>query len=129
MKIQIIAGVYGHNEGGRVRAVRAGDKPIEVRDDIGERLVRHGVAAQVVEDIPKDAEIEPAEDEEEETAFPDYGDDMTRAELEEVARSVGITDEELKDAKKKADVIALLDEARDDYEESAPDLDAAEAIQ
>lgn len=128
MKIQILAGVYGHNVNGRVHPVRAGDPPIEVEDAIGARLVRHGAAAEIVEDIPDGATIEPAADEME-VPFPEYSEDMTRAELEEVALQVGITADELKAAKKKADVIALLDEAREEYEEDdAPDIDAAAAI-
>lgn len=130
MKIMILAGVYGHNENGHVRAVRAGDPPIEVEDAIGERLVRHGVAAAVVDEIPDGATIENVDSKEEAEEFPDYDEDMTRAQLEKIALQVGITEEELKTAKKKADVIALLDEAREEYtDEAAPDLDAAEAIQ
>ena len=53
MRIQILAGTYGHNVNGRVRAVHAGDPPIDVPDTIGARLVKAGVAAELVDEVPE----------------------------------------------------------------------------
>lgn len=153
MLIMITAGVYGHNDNGRVRAVRAGDPPIEVADSIGERLVRAGVAAQLLDEVPEgvpvaesydertgeityidDSQEAAADDEDDDidnADFPDYGSDMTRDELEAIGVEVGLDPDELKKAKNKAAVIAMLDEARAEFDEEgdAPDLDPAAAIQ
>lgn len=127
MKIKITAGTFGHRIGERVVAVKAGDPPIEVTDAIGRRLLSCGVAVAVepeanepTKNVDEGAETAKAEE------FPEYDESMTRAELESIARSVGIEDDELKAAAKKADVIELLDEAREDFEaEDAPTFDPA----
>lgn len=127
MKIKITAGTFGHRIGERVVAVKAGDPPIEVTDAIGRRLLSCGVAVAVepeangpTKNVDEGGETAKADE------FPEYDESMTRAELESIARSVGIEDEELKAAAKKADVIALLDEAREDFEsDDAPTFDPA----
>lgn len=135
MKIQILAGVYGHNENGHVRPVRPGDPPIKVDDKIGARLVKAGVAAELVDEVPKEATI--VDENDNELApdivaddFPEYDEYMTRQELEEIALEVGIDAAELKEAKNKKAIIKLLDDARAEFEEDddAPDIDPAEAI-
>lgn len=151
MRIQILAGTYGHNVNGRVRAVRAGDPPIDVPDTIGARLVKAGVAAELVDEVPEGAAVsggydvstgeiidaddevedEALEDDAEPVEFPAYNADMTRAELEAIGAEVGLDPGELKQAKNKAAVIAMLDEAKADFEaeDEAPDFDPAAAIQ
>lgn len=135
MKIQILAGVYGHNENGHVRPVRPGDPPIKVDGKIGARLVKAGVAAEIVEEIPKEATIVDADgneldSESAEFKFPEYNENMTRQQLEEICDEMGLDMEEVKKAKNKVAVIELLDEAKAEYEAEgdAPDLDPAEAI-
>ena len=150
MRIQILAGTYGHNVNGRVRAVRAGDPPIDVPDTIGARLVKAGVAAELVDEVPEgaavsggydvttgevidadvEAEDEAQEDDAEPVEFPAYNADMTRAELEAIGAEVGLDPSELKQAKNKAAVIAMLDEAKAEFEaeDEAPDIDPAAAI-
>lgn len=132
MRIQILAGVYGHNENGRVRPVRAGDPPIEVSDAIGARLVKAGVAAEIVEEIPKEATIVDIDGNEigEAFEFPEYNKDMTRQQLEEICEDMDLDMDEVRGAKNKAAVIELLDEAKELFEAEgdAPDLDPAEAI-
>lgn len=155
MRIQILAGTYGHNVNGRVRAVRAGDPPIDVPDTIGARLVKAGVAAELVDEVPEgaavsggydvttgevidaedeaqedDAEDEVQEDDAEPVEFPAYNAEMTRAELEAIGAEVGLDPSELKQAKNKAAVIAMLDEAKAEFEaeDEAPDIDPAAAI-
>ena len=150
MRIQILAGTYGHNVNGRVRAVRAGDPPIDVPDTIGARLVKVGVAAELVDEVPEgaavsggydvttgevidadvEAEDEAQEDDAEPMEFPAYNAEMTRAELEAIGAEVGLDPSELKQAKNKAAVIAMLDEAKAEFEaeDEAPDIDPAAAI-
>lgn len=150
MRIQILAGTYGHNVNGRVRAVRAGDPPIDVPDTIGARLVKVGVAAELVDEVPEgaavsggydvttgevidadvEAEDEAQEDDAEQVEFPAYNAEMTRAELEAIGAEVGLDPSELKQAKNKAAVIAMLDEAKAEFEaeDEAPDIDPAAAI-
>lgn len=147
MRIQILAGTYGHNVNGRVRAVRAGDPPIDVPDTIGARLVKAGVAAELVDEVPKGAEVsggydvttgevideaedEAPEDDAEPVEFPAYNADMTRPQLEAIGEEVGLDSGELKEAKNKAAIIAMLDEAKAEFDEEgdAPDIDPAAAI-
>lgn len=132
MKIEMLAGVYGHNENGRVRPVRPGDSPVEVDDAIGARLVNAGVAAEIVEEIPQEATIVDADDNElvDGAEFPEYDEYMTRQALEEIALEVGIDAGELKAAKNKTAIIEMLDEAKAQFDEEAdaPEIDPAEAI-
>ena len=123
MKIKIIAGVFGHREGKRVIPVRAGDPAIDVDDEIAQRLLSLGVAERVDAEEPKaEAETQGETDGDEGEgveAFPEYNDGMTRAELNEIAEQVGIDEDAIKEAKTKAELIELLDEAREDYEAGA----------
>ena len=144
MFIQILAGVYGHNVNGRVTPVRAGDPPIEVPDAIGARLVKAGVAAELVDEVPEGAVVsggydastgkftdEDGNEEDPEAVFPAYNADMTRPQLEAIGVEVGLDAGELKEAKNKAAIIAMLDEAKAEFEaeDEAPELDPAAAIQ
>ena len=124
MKIKIIAGVFGHRNGKRVEAVRAGDPPIEVEDELAQRLIRQGVAEAVEVKATEQAQ---AEDEDEGEAFPEYSDKMSRAKLEAIAKEVGINEDAIKEAENKAALIELLDDAKADFEAEgeAPTFDPA----
>lgn len=143
MFIRIKAGVFGYQaKPGKVVPIKAGEI-VDVDDKIGARLIAKGVAVQVelVDEIPEGAEIEgddeeqpddnlgEAPEEEPGEAFPEYNAEMTRAELDAIAREMGATPEELAGAKNKAAVIALLDGLKVEFYEGAPELDAAAAIQ
>lgn len=128
MKIRILAGVYGHRENGRVKAVKAGDPPIEVDDANAMRLIKAGVAEAVEEPKPKAAaQPEPEAEAEAETdeaeAFPEYSEKMTRAQLEAIAEQVGIEPEDIKACETKADLIDMLDDWKAETE--APSFDPA----
>ena len=101
MLIKIIAGTFGHRVGSRVVAVKAGDNPTEV-----------------------------AEEGHEGVEFPAFDESMTRKELEGVALGVGISREAIKDAKKKAELVALIQEAYEEYQLAGdmPTFDPAEAM-
>lgn len=129
MKIKIIAGVFGHREGKRVIPVRAGDPAIDVENEIAQRLLGLGVAERVEAEEPEAETKTQGETDGDEgvEAFPEYNSEMTRAELNEIAEQVGIDEDAIKEAKTKADLIALLDEAKEDYEAGAdaPTFDPA----
>lgn len=129
MKIKILAGVFGHRENGRVKAVKAGDPPINVDEAIAERLIKAGVAELVDETqkIADQTDVETESETETVDEFPEYDAKMTRAQLNRIAEQVGIDPDEIKDAETKADIIALLDEAKADYEAGAeaPSFDPA----
>lgn len=136
MHVIITAGVFGHNANGRIIPIQTGEV-VEVDDALGRRLVKQGVAEEVELEIPnKNVDAEPdaeldAEPEEEtaEAAIPEYSKDMTRLELEEIGAEMGLHPEDLKNAPNKAALIALLDEAKAEFElDELPDLNAAEAI-
>lgn len=136
MHVIITAGVFGHNANGRIIPIQTGEV-VEVDDAVGRRLVKQGVAEEVELEIPtKNADVEPdsepdAEPYEEtvEAAIPEYSKDMTRLELEEIGAEMGLHPEDLKNAPNKAALIALLDEAKAEFElDELPDLNAAEAI-
>lgn len=139
MFIQITAGTFGHNVNGRVVAVRAGADPIEVADAIGQRLVDRGVAVELEkpEGVPITDPGTPGNppggnnDAPENGEFPEYNAEMTRAELEAIGVKVGLDAQELKEAKNKAAVIALIDEIKADSaaDNDAPEFDPAAAIQ
>lgn len=142
MFIKIVAGVFGSRDSnGHVIPVCEGEF-CEVDDKVGARLVENKVAVEVVavDEIPpgvivqddEEPEAEaPGADEEPEATFPEFNDDMTRAELDAIALQMGATSEEVSGAKNKAAVIALLEELKADFEADgqAPELDAAAAIQ
>lgn len=129
MKIKILAGIFGHRENGRVKAVKAGDPPINVDEAIAERLIKAGVAELVDEPqkIADQTDVETESETETVDEFPEYDAKMTRAQLNRIAEQVGIDPDEIKDAETKADIIALLDEAKADYEAGAeaPSFDPA----
>lgn len=141
MFIKIVAGVFGHRAGKRVVPVRAGEI-VEVDDAIGDRLISKGVAVYVEPAMDDDYDgeepttaealngaLEP--DDDEVADFPEYSAEMTRAELDAIALQVGIDAEEISKANNKAAVIALLNEAKAEFEADgeAPAFDAAAAIQ
>lgn len=131
MLIKIIAGTFGHRVGSRVVAVKAGDNPIEVAEEIGVRLVAKGVAVAVGKSQPVTEEREAeAEEGHEGVEFPAFDESMTRKELEGVALGVGISREAIKDAKKKAELVALIQEAYEEYQLAGdmPTFDPAEAM-
>lgn len=135
MFVLITAGVFGHNANGRIIPIQTGEV-VEVDDAVGRRLIAQNVAAEAEIELPTsgnpntpvDPEEEPVEDVEE-AAIPEYSKDMTRLELEEIGLEMGLHPEDLKNAPNKAALIALLDEAKAEFElDELPDLNAAEAI-
>jgi hypothetical protein len=133
MLIQILAGTFGHQTpAGRVVPIRAGEV-VQVDENIGARLVAKGVAVEVemAGSVPPELQKELGDDAPENDdapAIPEYNDQMSRAQLEEIGIEMGLEPAELQEAKNKAAVIALLDELKAELEEEAPGFDPAAAI-
>lgn len=123
--IRIVKGTFGYFDGRRVVPVTAADGPQSYDPELEARLVSEGVAEYVAHeadhrvtvtphvDIHIDVEADP-EPEADEPAL----EDMTRAELAELAESYGIRPGKMTKAK--------LIEAIEEAEGAAPDLAAAE---
>lgn len=126
MLIRITAGAFGHqNEKGRVQLIRTGEV-VQVDDNIGARLIAEKKAEQVeLIDPPEELKKELQGNE---YTSPEYSVNMTRDKLEEIAQKFyNIDAEDLAAAKSKAEIVAMIDEAKNDVE-GAPDLNAADAI-
>lgn len=122
--IRIVKGTFGYFDGRRVVPVTAADGPQSYDPELEARLVSEGVAEYVGEadytvtvtphvEVSVEVEADP-EPEADEPAL----EDMTRAELAELAESYGIRPGKLT----KARLIEAIEEA----EGAAPDLAAAE---
>lgn len=129
--IKIINGVYGKKEGNRVIPVTANDGPFELTPEQEARLVKRGVAVYV--DKPKDTPTLSQQvntDGNTEDRLPDYNEDMTREQLNQIAEIYGIA--EPQKVRNKTELIALLDAAKagelNDDEELPPSFDAADAV-
>lgn len=124
MLIEITAGTFGHQTPtGRVVLINTGEV-VEVEESVGKRLISRGYAAEahLVEESPALSETP-----ENETAK--YNINMSREELMEIGEKFyGIDPEDLEHARNKKELLALLDEAKAEYDEAVPSLNAADAI-
>ena len=124
MLIEITAGTFGHQTPtGRVVLINTGEV-VEVEESAGKRLISRGYAAEahLVEESPALSETP-----ENETAK--YNINMSREELMEIGEKFyGIDPEDLEHARNKKELLALLDEAKAEYDEAVPSLNAADAI-
>lgn len=140
--IKIIKGTYGYRKGNRIIPKTPADDPFTATPEQEARLVRLGVAVYV--DAPAKAPAAPSTPKAPEKAetgskdvdeLPAYNIDMKLDELKEIAKAYGV---DASNARKKADVIAMIEaakaedqdetpEAYDDGEEP-PSLDAADPV-
>lgn len=122
--IKIIKGTYGQRVGSRIIPKTEADGPFEVTPEQEERLIRLGVAVRVeapvtVQEPPKDPDNNTGGENVDE--LPEYNADMKLAELKEIAEAYGV---DASDARKKADVIAMIEAAKaEDPEGENPDGD------
>lgn len=138
-KIRITAGVFGWNHG-IYELVKAGAPPIEVDEELAQRLVeKEGVAAYVtppvdtqpVMEYDTQPDVEPAAAEPEGKA---YHIGMTAKELREIAAGYGLT---FKQGISKAEIVERLDALfvnldlaeTEPAEDDVPTFDAVEAVQ
>jgi len=143
--IKIIKGTYGYRKGNRIIPKTPADDPFTATPEQEARLVRLGVAVYV--DAPAKAPATPAtpaapkapenaktgsKDVDE---LPAYNLDMKLDELKEIAKAYGV---DASDARKKADVIAMIEAAKakdpegetpegDDQGDEDPDDETPEA--
>lgn len=124
--IQIIAGTFGYYNGRKVVPITNADGPQKFDPELEARLVKQGVAKYVDEQPVAPAPAAKPEQEPEAapetddapTAPPEYDEDMKLDELKEVAAAYGVDASAMR---KKADVIAAIEEAKASADEAADD--------
>ena len=126
MLIQIVAGTFGHQTPtGRVVVIGTGEV-VEVAQGVGQRLIERGCAVEA--QLIKPASPKPNESNPENEAVK-YNIGMSREQLVKIGGEFyGLDPEDMAAAKNKAELIAMLDEAKAEFEEAIPDLNAADAI-
>ena len=141
--IEIIAGTFGYYNGRKVIPITKEDGPQKFDPELEARLVKEGTAKYVDE---QPAAPTPAEKPEqkpdgapetgEAPTSPEYDEDMKLDELKEVAAAYGVDASAMR---KKADVIAAIEEAKAAADEAAgddktgdneepPQIDAADPV-
>lgn len=123
--IQIIKGTFGYYNGRKVIPITEADGPQKFDDELEARLVKKRVAKYVDEQpvapVPAEkSEQDPdgAPETGETPAAPEYDEDMKLDELKEVAAAYGVDASAMR---KKADVIAAIEEAKEAAGEAADD--------
>lgn len=123
--IEIIAGTFGYYNGRKVIPITKEDGPQQLDPELEARLVKQGVAKYVDEQpvAPTPAEKpgrepEAAPETGDAPADPEYDEDMKLDELKEVAAAYGVDASVMR---KKADVIAAIEEAKAAADEAADD--------
>lgn len=123
--IEIIAGTFGYYNGRKVIPITKEDGPQQFDPELEARLVKQGVAMYVGEQPAAPTPAEKPEQEPEaapETGDapvdPEYDEGMKLDELKEVAAAYGVDASAMR---KKADVIAAIEEAKAAADEAADD--------
>lgn len=123
--IEIIAGTFGYYNGRKVIPITKEDGPQQLDPELEARLVKQGVAKYVDEQpvAPTPAEKpgrepEAAPETGDAPADPEYDEDMKLDELKKVAAAYGVDASAMR---KKADVIAAIEEAKAAADEAADD--------
>lgn len=123
--IEIIAGTFGYYNGRKVIPTTKEDGPQKFDPELEARLVKKRVAKYVDEQpvapVPAEkSEQDPdgAPETGETPAAPEYDEDMKLDELKEVAAAYGVDASAMR---KKADVIAAIEEAKEAAGEAADD--------
>ena len=107
--IKIIRGYYGYKNGNSIIPKSTKDAPFSCDAAEEARLVRLGVAEYVGQ--PEAVEVE---------GEALYTDETSLAELKEIAKKLGATDEELKPIRSKAAAKELIDKLADEICEGEP---------
>lgn len=121
--IEIIAGTFGYYNGRKVIPITKEDGPQQLDPELEARLVKQDVAKYVDEQpvapTPTEKpgrEPEAAPETGDAPADPEYDEDMKLDELKEVAAAYGVDASAMR---KKADVIAAIEEAKAAADEAA----------
>lgn len=118
--IKIIKGTYGYRKGNRIIPKTPADDPFTATPEQEARLVRLGVAVYVDAPVEAPTTPTPKAPEKAETGskdvdeLPAYNIDMKLDELKEIAKAYGV---DASDARKKADVIAMIEAAKAETQE------------
>lgn len=123
--IKIINGIYGYKQGNSIIPKTKKDEPFECDAKEEARLVQLGVAKYV-----EQTETEEGADK------PLYSVDMKLADLKEIAKEKGATEEDLKPLNSKAKVIELIEKLlagegeteTEEVEEDAPTFDKVDGV-
>ncbi len=114
--IQITAGTFGYYNGRKVIPITNADGPQKFDPELEARLVKQGVAKYVDEQpvaptpaVKPEQELEDTPETDDAPAAPEYNEDMKLDELKEVAAAYGVDASAMR---KKADVIAAIEEAK-----------------
>jgi len=131
--IKIVKGTYGQRIGERIIPKTEADGPFETTPEQEKRLVDLGVAVYVETQpaavkTPVEPPTAPTGTEtgsEDVDQLPEYNADMKLDELKEIAKAYGV---DASDARKKADVIAMIEAAKadDDQDDEDPDDETPE---
>lgn len=130
--IKIVKGTYGQRIGERIIPKTEADGPFETTPEQEKRLVDLGVAVYVetqsaATKAPEDPPAAPTGAEagsDDVDQLPEYNADMKLDELKEIAKAYGV---DASDARKKADVIAMIEAAKaDDQDDEDPDDETPE---
>lgn len=123
--IQIIAGTFGYYNGRKVVPITSADGPQKFDPELEARLVKKGVAKYVDEQpeapapaVKSEQELEDTPETDDATTAPEYDEDMKLDELKEVAAAYGVDASAMR---KKADVIAAIEESKASADEAADD--------
>ena len=123
--IQIIAGTFGYYNGRKVVPITNADGPQKFDPELEARLVKQGAAKYVDEQpeapapaVKSEQELEDTPETDDATTAPEYDEDMKLDELKEVAAAYGVDASAMR---KKADVIAAIEEAKASADEAADD--------
>lgn len=128
--IKIINGVFGYNNGKSIIPKTNKDEPFSCDEKTEKRLVSLGIAVYV--GTGKAEQTENEGDDEEKSL---YTDATNFAELKEIAKNLGATDEELKPLKSKAQVRELIDQLANEEvleegdDEDAPNFDEVDGVE
>ena len=135
--IKIIRGTFGYNNGQSIVPKTSNDEPFECDAKIEKRLVAAGVAVYVGNAKSVTTETAGGEDGEVDNEKP-YTDKTSFAELKEIAKQRGATEEDLKPIKSKAQAIELIDkllaggedgEVDNETDEDAPSFDEVDGVE
>ena len=114
--IQITTGTFGYYNGRKVIPITSADGPQKFDPELEARLVKQGVAKYVDEQpeapapaVKSEQELEDTPETDDTAAAPEYNEDMKLDELKEVAAAYGVDASAMR---KKADVIAAIEEAK-----------------
>lgn len=107
--IRIIKGIYGYKKGHSIIPKDSKDAPFECDKAEEARLVKLGVAEYIGNPETEEVEAEAL-----------YTDETGLAELKEIAKKLGATDEDLKPIRSKAAAKELIDKLADEITEGEP---------